>query len=76
MRFCLEKTADALKAIEGPTPDGTLSKARQMLGRLLSDLRYSEIEQILRGDLHAFLGGIINGCAHVGVTVQEQYSLR
>ncbi len=76
VRFSLEKTAEALKAIEGPTPDGALSKAGQLLGRLLSDLRYSEIDQILLGDLHRFLGGIMNGCARVASTLQEQYSLR
>jgi uncharacterized alpha-E superfamily protein len=75
-RFCLEKAAEALKAIEGSAPDGALSKADHLLGRLLSELRYGEIEQILQGDLHQFLGGLLDGCARVGVTVQDQYSLR
>jgi uncharacterized alpha-E superfamily protein len=75
-RFCLEKAAEALKAIEGSAPDGALSKAGHLLGRLLSELRYTEIDEIIHGDLHAFLGGIIDGCARVGGTIQDQYSLR
>jgi uncharacterized alpha-E superfamily protein len=75
-RFCLEKAAEALKAIEGPAPDGALSKAGHLLGRLLSELRYGEMEQIVKGGLHEFLGGIIDGCAQVGGTIQDQYSLR
>jgi uncharacterized alpha-E superfamily protein len=76
VRFSLEKAAEALKAIEGPASDGALSKAGHLLGRLLSELRYGEIEQILRGGLHAFLGRILEGCTRIGGTIQDQYSLR
>ncbi len=47
-----------------------------MLGRVLSELRFCELEQILRGDLHEFLGRILDRCLRVGRSLQEQYSLR
>jgi uncharacterized alpha-E superfamily protein len=76
VRFCLESAAGALTAIEGPAPGRRLSKADHLLGRVLSDLRYAELDQILQGDLHAFLSGVLDRCAAVTRAVQEQYALR
>jgi uncharacterized alpha-E superfamily protein len=76
VRFCLEAAADALTAIEGPAPGRELSKPDRVLGLMLSDLKYRELGQILRGDLHVFLSGLIEQCARVGWAVQDRYSLR
>jgi uncharacterized alpha-E superfamily protein len=75
VRFSLEKAAQALTAIEGPPADRTLSKADHLLGRMLSDLRYAELDQILQGNLHNFLSGLLERGAQVSRAVQEQYSL-
>jgi uncharacterized alpha-E superfamily protein len=75
VRFCLEASARALAAIEGAAPGRPESKADRLLGRVLSDLKFAELPQILRGDLHAFLGSIVERCAQVSLAVQDQYSL-
>lgn len=75
VRFCLEKSARALTAIEGSEPGREFSKADRLLGRVLGDLRYCEIGQLLKSDLHAFLGGVLERCAQAGRAVQVQYSL-
>jgi uncharacterized alpha-E superfamily protein len=76
VRFCLEEVSRALTAIEGTVSSEEVSKVGRVLGRVLSDLRFAELEEILQGDLHVFLGGVLERCGQVGQAVQEQYSLR
>ena len=74
--FCLDAAAGALTEIEGPGPQRELSKADRVLGLMLGELRYRELDQILEGDLHAFLSNLYDQCAHVSRAVQNRYSLR
>jgi uncharacterized alpha-E superfamily protein len=76
VRFCLEEAARALSAIEGSGTGRGESKADLLLGRVLSDLKYAAIDEILKGDLHAFLEGILDRCIQVSSALQERYSLR
>jgi uncharacterized alpha-E superfamily protein len=76
VRFSLEEAARALDAIEGLTPGRGRSRAHRILGRVLSDLEFSEVDQILEGELHRFLTGTLDYCAQVSRAVQDQYSLR
>jgi uncharacterized alpha-E superfamily protein len=73
VRFSLQGAARALTEIEGPASGRGPSKADRILGRVLSDLQFAELEQVLRGDLHTFLGSILDRCAHVTRAVQDQY---
>jgi uncharacterized alpha-E superfamily protein len=75
VHFSLEAAARSLAAIEGPVPGRGLSKVDRILGQMLSDLKFVELEQILNGDLHTFLGSVLERCAQVTRAVQEQYSL-
>jgi uncharacterized alpha-E superfamily protein len=76
VRFCLEAAARSLGEIEGSGTGRGESRADLLLGRVLSDLKFAELDQILNGDLHAFLGGVLERCAQVSRAVQERYSLR
>jgi uncharacterized alpha-E superfamily protein len=76
VRFCLDAAAHALGAIEGSISGRGESKADLLLGRVLSDLKFAELDQILKGDLHGFLGGVLERCAQVSLALQERYSLR
>jgi uncharacterized alpha-E superfamily protein len=75
VRFCLEALSESLEAIEG-CGRGELRPADRLVGLMLADLKYQSLEQILAGDLHAFLGRLIERLTEVGRAVQEQYSLR
>lgn len=75
VRFCLEKLCWALEAIEA-TRGPHLSKAERLLGLMRAELTYKPITQILAGDLHAFLSGLLDQVGQVSRAVQEQYSLR
>jgi uncharacterized alpha-E superfamily protein len=76
VRFCLEEASRALTVIEGAAAPHEVSKVGRVLGRVLSDLRFAEVGQILQDGLHLFLGGVLDRCGQVGRAVQEQYSLR
>jgi uncharacterized alpha-E superfamily protein len=76
VRFCLEAASQALTAIESPAAGRGLTKPDRILGRVLNDLKFSEAEQLIAQDLHAFLGNVMEGCAHVSRAVQDQYALR
>jgi uncharacterized alpha-E superfamily protein len=76
VRFCLEASAAALAAIEGEPAGRPLSEADRVLGLVLGELRYRPLEEILQGDLHAFLGHVQDRCLLVSRAVQERYSLR
>jgi uncharacterized alpha-E superfamily protein len=75
VRFCLEASAGALAAIEGLSPRDGLSKPERLLGLMLGELKYRQLEQILSDPLHAFLGSMLERCALVSLGVQDRYSL-
>src|SRR5262245_56160468 len=72
VRHSLEASARALAAMDGQEK----TRADRILGRVLSDLAYVEMDQLLDGDLHAFLGGVQERCAQVSKAVQDQYTLQ
>lgn len=74
VRFSLESAAAALAEIEGPAGRGA-SKADRILGRVLSELKFSDLEQVLAAGLHGFLEGILLSCGQVSREIQQQYSL-
>jgi hypothetical protein len=46
------------------------------LGLVLGELRFRDLDQILEGDLHTFLGGLQRRCGLVSRAMQQRYSLR
>jgi uncharacterized alpha-E superfamily protein len=52
---CLDRAAHSLHAITGSSLDAFSNKAEQGLGRLLSELNYTQIDEIIHGGLHEFL---------------------
>jgi uncharacterized alpha-E superfamily protein len=76
VRFCLESAAQALVEIEGPGSRRGEGKADRLLGRVLSDLKFAELDQLLKDGLHAFLASLLDRCGQVSLAVQEQYSLQ
>lgn len=73
--FSLESAARALGEIEAAGGIRNPSKADRILGRVLNDLRFGEPDQIIHGDLHAFLGSVLERCGQAASAVQTQYAL-
>ena len=76
VRFSLEASVKALAEIEGLGPNREMSRANRVLGRVVNDLCYGELDQFLRDDLHAFLTDTLEQCNQASRALQEQYSLR
>jgi uncharacterized alpha-E superfamily protein len=74
VRFSLEAGAEALHTVSGGASGQGLGRADRLLGRVLADLEFVELDQVLAEDLHAFLGGILDSSVAVSRAVQEQYS--
>jgi uncharacterized alpha-E superfamily protein len=75
VRSALEGAGRSLSGIAGANPSPGQARADRILGRTLSDLRYAELDQILKGDFHQFLMGVLERSGQVSRAIQEQYSL-
>jgi len=58
VQSCLDRTAISLHAISGSPMDAFSNKAEQKLGRLLAELNYAQIDEIIAEGLHEFLDGL------------------
>ena len=67
--------AKALSAIEGEPRLRREDKVERMIGRILGELRYAELPQLLAGDFHAFMAGLLQRLHQVSRAIQEQYTL-
>jgi uncharacterized alpha-E superfamily protein len=76
VRFSLEQSAKALAEIEGTESERGESKADRILGRVLSDLKYVESDQLGPDNLHAFISGLLDRCAQTSGALQRQYALQ
>jgi uncharacterized alpha-E superfamily protein len=76
VRFSLEAAAAALEAIEGLSAVRRLGDADRELGLVLGELRFRDLDEIIQGDLHVFLGGLQRRCGRVSRALQQRYSLR
>jgi uncharacterized alpha-E superfamily protein len=75
VRFCLESAAAALAAIEGAAPGRALNEPDRLMGRMLADLKFHPLADILAGDLHAFLQVLLDRCSRVSRAIHDRYSL-
>ena len=64
---------DALNAIiEGLSPRKT-ARTDRIIGKLRASLAYTQIEEILKGDLHAFLHGVLEQCHSLHTAIHELF---
>lgn len=75
VRFALEHTTAALQAIEA-SGGRHMSTADRILGRVLNELRFCEIGELIDDGLHNFLSSVLDRCAQASAAVQRQYALR
>ncbi len=75
MRFCVARCLESLREIAGGDEDEDRSEAERHLGRLDSELRYIDIEEIFARGLSSFLTGIQDACNRVGDEIHQAYFL-
>jgi len=77
MRFCVARCLESLREIAGDGDDDSYAtEAERLLGRLDSDLRYLEPDELLGRGLGSFLGAVQETCGRVGVGIQQAYFLQ
>jgi uncharacterized alpha-E superfamily protein len=77
MRFCVARCLESLRAIAGGgDEDGYGSEPERLLGRLDSELRYLEPDEVLHQGLYRFLTSVQETCNRVGVEIQKAYFLQ
>lgn len=70
---CLVRAKKSLHAITGSSQDGFSNKAEQGLGRLLSELNYTQIDEIIHGGLHEFLDKLQTRLNWIDDAIFESY---
>jgi len=55
IRHCINKTQVALHRITGTTNGTAHNEAEKKLGRLVADLEYTDIDEVLQGGMHEYL---------------------
>jgi uncharacterized alpha-E superfamily protein len=75
IRFCVARCRESLREIAGGDDEEYTSEAERLLGRLDSELRYSDVAEILERGLLPFLDGIRATSVRVGDEIQRTYFL-
>jgi uncharacterized alpha-E superfamily protein len=72
-RFCIEKFDDALRQVSGVSPRRFSNTAEKLSGRLLAELEYGSIEEVLACGLHMYLDLLQQKFNEVGQALFDAY---
>ncbi len=76
LRYCVARCCDSLRDLAGPRDDDDYSnEAERLLGRLDSELRYVDVDEIFRQGLARFLNSVQDTCHRVGDEIHQAYFL-
>ena len=73
VRFSIDTLQTALEAIHGEGGKSRAEPLRRLVGRLQSSLNYSSVEEILHGDVVAYLRGIQRQCRGIHEMIYQLY---
>ena len=73
VRYSVERMYVSLRAITAQSVPRRRAHIGRVIGRLRSSLAYAEIGELLAGDLHAFLNGVLEQCQALHSAVHDAY---
>jgi uncharacterized alpha-E superfamily protein len=73
VRYSLDQMHQALTLISNLSLSRRTEKIARLIGRLRSAVAYVQIGEVIRGDLHKYLAGIIDQCRDLDEAVHEVY---
>jgi uncharacterized alpha-E superfamily protein len=73
LRFSIDTLQHALEAIDGESGRSRAEPLRRLAGRLQASLSYSSVDEILNGDIVAYLRGIQFQCRGIHDMIYELY---
>ncbi len=75
MRFGVDRACNALRAISGGDEHGFATEAERLLGRLGSDLRFLDLDEVIHRGLEQFLTEVLTTCHRAAHEVHQTYFL-
>lgn len=73
LRYSADRLKDALNAINDVLAARKTGRIDRIIGKLRASLAYTQIEEILKGDLHAFLHGVLQQCYSLHSAIHELF---
>jgi uncharacterized alpha-E superfamily protein len=74
IRFCVARCCESLREIAGSDDEeGFSTEAERLLGRLDSELRFMDVNEIFSQGLSTFLLGVQGACNRVGDEIHQAY---
>ena len=73
VRFCIEKFDDALRAISGVRDRRFSNEAEKLSGRLLAELEYGSIDEVLAFGVHAYMDFLQGRFNDIGAELFNAY---
>jgi len=73
IRYSVERMHEALDAILSASPTPQRGRIERAIGRLRASLAYTPVTELLSGDLHAFLNGVLEQCRALHAGVHEAF---
>jgi uncharacterized alpha-E superfamily protein len=73
VRYSLDRMHQALTSINNLSLSRRTGQIERLIGRLRSTVAYVQIGEVIRGDLHKYLAGIIEQCRDLHAAVHEVY---
>jgi uncharacterized alpha-E superfamily protein len=72
--YCLEECGESLRALSGSEGEGSYAtEAERQLGRLKSEMRFVDVNEIFDQGLQSFLVGILRSCNRIGDEIHHTY---
>jgi uncharacterized alpha-E superfamily protein len=73
VRYSADQIRSALDAITQRSPARKADPVERIAGKLRSSLAYSQIGEVMEGDLHTYLNGVVEQCGHLHKSLHEAY---
>jgi uncharacterized alpha-E superfamily protein len=73
VRYSVERMHEAIEAIIGQSRRRQRVRIERVIGRLRASLTFTPMSELLAGDFHAFLGGVLDQCRDLHAAVHEAY---
>ena len=73
VRYAVDRMHASLEAIVGNSTARKRVRIERIIGRLRASLAFTPMSELMAGDLHAFLNGVLEQCGALHLAVQEAY---
>ena len=73
VRYSIERMHESLMSIIAQSSGRQRARIERIIGRLHASLAYTPVAELLGGDFHAFLNGVLEQCRALHAAVHETY---